>query len=144
MKRTPQLSIELIWEDNDLEELCMAADNGEFSGLTKVYFSQGEVGMLAESIRGFPKSISQQVVFEGGSEDGSLARLVFRCIDGSGHAAVRVTFVEFAAINDRAPIMNRVELELRFEALALDEFCRELQLVARREKKLAELRGTAA
>jgi hypothetical protein len=145
MESDPQLSIELVWEDVDLEELCISAHNGGYCGTAKVYFAQGDVGVLADSIRGFPKTVSQQEIFEGGSEEiGSLAKLVFRCTDGSGHPAVTVSLAESINENVRPPLLNRVELELRFEPYALDEFCRELESVARRASNRAVLRGIAA
>jgi len=145
MENNPQLSIDLVWEDVDLEELRISAHNGCYCGTAKAYFAQGDVGILADSIRGFPKIVSQQEVFQGGSEElGSSAQLVFRCIDGSGHPAVIVSLVEAVDVNDRPPRLNRVELELRFEAYALDEFCRELDSIARRESNRAVLRGIVA
>lgn len=39
--------------------------------------------------------------------------------------------------------MNEVELELRFDASALDEFCKELEAVAARSRECAVLRGIA-
>jgi hypothetical protein len=92
---------------------------------------------LARSIRGFLKAVSQQEIFDGGSADGSFAKLVFHCIDGSGHAAVTVTLAEFAYLNAHPAVMNRVELAMRFEAYALDEFCNELESIARRKSKRA-------
>lgn len=144
MERSPQLLVELVWEDGDLEELFISADNGQYSGVTQVYFGQGDVGALARSLQGFPKSISQEEVFKGGSQDDAYARLAFRCIDGSGHAAVIVTLQAGVAYDLHPSIVNRVEFEMRFEASALDEFCRELQLVARRARRGAVLRGIAA
>jgi hypothetical protein len=64
MESNPQLSIELVWQDVDLEELCISAYNGSYCGTAKVYFAQGDVARLVESIRGFPRTISQQEVFE--------------------------------------------------------------------------------
>lgn len=108
-------------------------------------FRPGRRASLVESIRGFPRTISQQEVFEGGSEEmGSLARLIFRCTDGSGHPAVAVSLAEPVNVNARPHVLNRVELELQFEPYALDEFCRELELIARRSGKRAVLRGIAA
>ena len=143
MDNDPKLSIELIWEDVDLEELCITASNGEYCGRARVYFAQGDIAALAETIQGFPKAVSQMEVFEGGRDDGPRAKLVFRCIDQLGHAVVRVSLVEFA-YNDQLPIMNDVNLELRFEASALDQFCKELEGVGKRTRKLAILRGVAA
>jgi hypothetical protein len=140
----PKLSIELIWEDVDLEELCITASNGEYCGRARVYFTQGDIAALAENIQGFPKAVSQVEVFEGGQDDGPRAKLVFRCIDELGHAAVRVSLVEFAYDNAQLPIMNDVNLEMRFEASALDQFCKELEGVGKRARKIAILRGLTA
>ena len=145
MESDPQLSIELVWEDVDLEELRISAHNGCYCGTAKVYFAQGDVAGLVESIRGFPRTVAQREVFEGGSEEiGSLAKLIFCCTDGSGHPAVTVSLAEPVNVNARPPVLNRVELELQFEPYALDEFCRELELIASRDGKRAVLRGIAA
>jgi len=147
MENSPHLTIELVWEDTDLEELSISADNGRYSGTAKVYFAQGDVQLLANSIRGFPKTNSHREVFSGGREDDddlSFAKLVFHCVDGAGHAVVDVTLAESLVHHARPSTRNRAELELRFEPLALDEFCRELYAIARRTTNQAVLRGTAA
>lgn len=141
MESNPKLSIELIWEDVDLEELYITASNGEYCGSARVYFAQGDIAALAKTIQGFPKAVSQVEVFEGGYDDGPRAKLVFRCIDQLGHAVVRVSLAEFAYDNTQLLIMNDVNLELRFEASALDQFCKELEAVGKRARKLAILRG---
>jgi hypothetical protein len=96
MEDSPHLAIELVWEDSDLEELSITAANGRYRGSAKVYFAQGDVQVLANSIRGFPKANSQREVFSGGREDNDLsfAKLVFHCVDGAGHAVVDVTLAE--------------------------------------------------
>ena len=144
MESNPQLSIELLWEDVDLEELCITASNGEYCGSARVYFAQGDIAALANAIRGFPKTITQVEIFEGGQDDGPRAKLVFRCMDQSGHPVVRVSLVEFAFEHAQVPIMNDVNLELRFEASALDQFCKELEGVGNRTRKFAILRGLTA
>ena len=143
MESDPKLSIELIWEDVDLEELCITASNGQYCGTARVYFSQGDIAALAKTLQGFPKAVSQVEVFEGG-QAGARAKLVFRCIDQSGHAAVRVSLAEFAYDNAQPSIMNDVNLEMRFEAWGLDQFCKELEGVGKRARKFAILRGVAA
>jgi len=144
MESDPELSIELIWEDVDLEELCITASNGEYCGSARVYFGLGDIAALAETLRGFPKAVSQVEVFEGGQDAGPRAKPVFRCIDQLGHAGVIVSLVEFAYDNAQLPIMNDVNLEMRFEASALDQFCKELEGVGKRARKLAILRGSTA
>jgi hypothetical protein len=143
MENSPNLTIELVWEDTDLEQLSISADNGRYRGTAKVYFAQGDVQLLANSIRDFPKTNSQREVFSGGREedDLSFAKLVFHCVDGAGHAVLDVTLAESLVHHARPSTRNRVELELRFEPSALDDFCRALNEVARRTNSRAVLRG---
>ena len=145
MEETPHLTIELVWEDTDLEELSISATNGRFAGTAKVYFAHGDIQLLANSIRGFPKTTLQHETFAGGNEtDYPFAKLVFRCADGAGHPFVHVALAETVYHQGRRLADNRVELELSFEPNALDQFCGELDLVAQRKTKRAVLRGVAA
>ena len=145
MEESPHLTIEVVWEDTDLEELSISANNGRYSGKVEVYFALGDVQLLANSIRGFPKTTSQQEVFTGGNDTAyPFAELVFYCTDGTGHPAVQVTLAETVYHSGQPVTENRVKLEVLFEATELDEFCRELDLVARRKTKRALLRGRAA
>jgi hypothetical protein len=57
MENDPKLSTELVWEDVDLEQLRITASNGEYCGSAKVYFAQGDVAALADTIQGFPKTV---------------------------------------------------------------------------------------
>jgi hypothetical protein len=75
-------------------------------------------------------------VFEGGHDDSARAKLAFRCIDQLGYTVVTISLVDFAYDNAQLPIMNDVNLEMRFEASALDQFCKELDGVT-----LATLQG---
>ena len=145
MKDFPNLTIELVWEDKELEELLVSAYNGRYSGASSVYFAQGDVQRLANLIRGFPKTTSQLETFIGGNEtDYPFAELVFRCADGAGHPTVHVSLAETVYHNGRPLTENRVELELPCEAAALDSFCEELDQVAHRQTNRAVLRGLAA
>ena len=146
MEHSPQLTIDLVWEDSDLEEFCIVANNGQYSGAATVYFAKGDAGVLAGAMRGFPKTTSQRETFIGGSEDGELsfAQLIFLCTDGAGHVAVDVTLSECLFHQGRRANRNRVQLLLRFEPLAIDAFCRELDAIARRTNTRAVLPGIAA
>ena len=144
MESDSKLSIELVWEDVDLEELCITASNGDYCGSAKVYFAQGDVAALAETLRGFPRVSSQVEVFESCSVERSRAKLVFRCIDQLGHAAVRVSLAEIEDENAQVPLTNDVNLEMHFEASALDQFCKELEAIGKRTRQLAILRASVA
>lgn len=142
METDPKLSIELVWQDVHMTQLRITASNGVYCGAATVYFAHGETADLAKTIRGFPKTTSQVEIFEGGTDTGARARLVFHCVDQWGHPAVRVSLADFAYRNEQPPIMNEVDLELRFDAFELDKFCRELDAVAAGTRELAVLHGT--
>jgi hypothetical protein len=145
MENYPHLSIEVVWEDSDLEKLLISASNGRYSGIAQVYFGRGDIKDLADRIRGFPQAVSQEVIFSGGAEDSDgFARLVFSCVDGVGHTIVKVSLAEVFQEYARPTMRGRVELELLFEPLALDEFARDLQQMARRKVTRALLRGNDA
>ena len=145
MENNPHLSIELVWEDSELEELHISASNGRYSGIAQVYFALGDIEDLANRIRGFPQAVSQEVIFSGGAEDSdSFVRLVFRCVDGVGHTVVKVSLVEVFREYAGPTIRGRVEFELLFEPLALDEFSRDLEQMAKRRIPRALLRGIDA
>jgi hypothetical protein len=145
MQQSVGLTIELVWEDADLEQLTIVADNGHYRGAASAYFGRGDTGTMASALRGFPKSTSQREIFSGGSEDGDLsfAQLVFYCTDDAGHTAVDVTLSECLFDQGRRAKRNRVELLLSFEPGALDTFCRELDAIARRSQTRAVLAGVA-
>ena len=143
MENYPHLAIELVWEDSDLEELLISASNERYAGTAQVYFALGDMKDLAEAIRDFPRTVSQEVIFSGGTEDSDrFARLVFKCFDGVGHTLVRICLAEVFQEYARPELRGRVEFDLLFEALALDEFVRNLELVAARKLARALLRGT--
>ena len=146
METSVSLTIELVWEDADLEELAIVADNGQYRGAATVYFARGDAGVMANALQGFPKSISQREIFSGGNEnaDNAFAQLVFYCMDDAGHTAIDVTLSECLFHQGRRSKRNRVELLLRFEPNALDRFCRELDAIGRRSQTRAVLAGIAA
>jgi hypothetical protein len=86
MQIDPQLSIELISEDTDFEQLRITAGNGQYGGSALVYFPRGQISALADALQGFPKTPSQVEIFEGGSDDGARAKLTFHCKDRMSHA----------------------------------------------------------
>jgi hypothetical protein len=140
MKLESQLSIELVWEDNDLEELLISASNGRFSGTAQVYFGHGEVEDFANRIRGFPLELSHRVIF-GNEQSDSSAELVFHCADGAGHTMVIISLAEEFQVYGRPVTRGRVEFEMLFEPLALDSFWQELNKMAMRRGRRAVLHG---
>jgi hypothetical protein len=140
MKLDSQLAIELVWEDQDLEELLISASNGRFSGIAQVYFGHGEIEDFANRIRGFPRELSHRVIF-GNKQSDSCAELTFYCVDGVGHTMVKVSLGEEFQVYGRPITCGRVEFEMLFEPLALDSFWQELNQIAMRRSRRAVLPG---
>jgi hypothetical protein len=87
---------------------------------------------------------SVTTISAGAEESDSFAKLVFKCVDGVGHTIVKVTLAEAFQEYSKPTIRGRVEFEIAFEPLALDEFSRDLELLAIRRIPRALLRGTDA
>jgi hypothetical protein len=47
-----------LYNDNDVIELRIIADNGRFCGTANVYVGMGELSNVAECLRGFPNDSS--------------------------------------------------------------------------------------
>jgi hypothetical protein len=140
MERTPLLSVEFIWDDEDLEEVRIEADNGVYSGAASVYVARGELSLWSQALAGFPRELRQNISLQG-SGFSSHAELVFHCIDGADHTAVTVSLSDGTSDRAHLATINRVELRLRFESGSLDQFCSELEAVGRRARKKAMLIG---
>ncbi len=69
MEHKPQLRVDLIWEDVDIEGVRISASNGTFCGSTQVYLAPRELGVLAETLKGFPKTVEQEQSFAAGAEN---------------------------------------------------------------------------
>lgn len=86
--------IEVIYEDADLIELRIRANNGRFSGTAEFYGAHDVIRCLAENCRGFPKSSEDRREFQVGMLDpangGGGAGVVLRCTDAVGHAVAEV------------------------------------------------------
>ncbi len=116
------LSVTVLYEDLDMQEIEVQACNGSFAGTAAVYVSHGELAALAEQLKGFPKSVSQkEVVIFTDPGLSHLIHLTFYCVGGVGYAAVE-------AILDNGK--ERVEMQVGFRAAEMDDFCRQLDAVA--------------
>ena len=126
------LSIESIWEDEDLFEVRVKASNGLFSGSADCYTNRDEIAKLAESIQGFPKRIGQEVLFStGGRDDISFFSLSFKCIDGSGHVIARIKVAHIDSYIN-APQENYIaEFDIKVEASAIDVFVNSLKSLSK-------------
>ena len=90
----PALVLEVIWADNHMLELRLAAGNENFSGRANFYANLDEPKRFAALIEGFPHSPSDVREYEFGTTTmagyGGV-KLRFVCQGGRGHVAVQIT-----------------------------------------------------
>jgi len=116
------LSVTVLYEDLDMQEVEVQACNGTFAGTAAVYVSHGELAALVEQLKGFPRTITQEEIVKF-TDYGltHLIQLTFQCVNGVGYAAVKVMLE-----SDN----QRVEMGVGFQATEMDDFCRQLTAVA--------------
>lgn len=122
------VDVSVLWADNDVVELRFSASNGRFSGVADLYVDHDALPRLAKTLRGFPALASDRRVYEFGTFETSFAgggvRMVFRCLDTSGHAVV-----EILIRTDPGQLDGREEtasLAINVEAAAIDKFVDEV------------------
>ena len=118
------VTIEVIWLDDDLVEVRVAASNGRFAGAADCYCGHDTIPSLAAAARGFPSSSEDRREMEIGTFDpgyaGGGAKLVLRCVDRTGHAVVDV--VVRADTRGVAGLAETASFSLPVEPAAIDEF----------------------
>jgi hypothetical protein len=132
----PRLEIEFIHDDPS--KIWVKACNESFAGETDQYINAQLLRELAEQLSDFPKSNSDEVVFEIGKEGEKYGycMLKFYCFDSAGHTAVLVS-----VSNDNSCI---AKFTVQFEALALDMFISSMNSAIEIGKGTFELKGINA
>lgn len=132
----PRLEIELLRDDPS--KIWVKACNEGFAGETEQYINAQWLQELAEKLSGFPKSNSDEVVFEVGEEGSTngYCMLRFYCIDSAGHTAVLVS-----VSNDNLCL---AKFTVQFEALSLDMFISSIKRAIEIGKGISELKGINA
>jgi hypothetical protein len=79
------LKLEPVWSGNDIVEIVLTASNGQFSGRANIYIFHGELSDAADTLTGFPNSISDKCTLEFGEFGPELAkgaaRITLHCLD---------------------------------------------------------------
>ncbi len=136
------LSLKAIWQDPDMVELKVYAANDDFCGKTDVYTTYECLSELLNSLKGFPKSISDVAEFEAGKRDSySFISVTFYCFSNSGHTALRAEIESNVADNSRPNEKHKLQLEIQFESGSLDKFSNQLERLISLKSGKAELRG---
>jgi hypothetical protein len=136
------IQFHVIYQDDDLIQVCVSAWNGAFGGLAEIYAGIGVLAEAAEKLRGFPNKPSDTREVVIGNMDRKYAggglSMRFHCIDGAGHS-----FVE-ASIDSNCSAGGTVQtvvLAMPIEATAVDIFVQELHRLEATRAGMAQLRG---
>jgi hypothetical protein len=127
-----QLRLEVVWTDEQLIELLASASNGRFCGTTKVYTTGEHLLEIAESLKGFPRKVTDVLTFAfGESGSYSFLSLRFYCVNGVGHTAVQITMEE--NITHGSSVIeeeHKASFELRYDAGLINQFQQALRRMA--------------
>jgi len=127
----PGLDIELLWWDEDVNELRIRASNGTFAGEARVYVRPDGLESFAATLDGFPRSVGDRREIELGTFDpnmaGGGARALLWKRRATGPADAEITLWAATVGRDQS-----VSMKLAFEPAAIDEFVRRLRSLTMR------------
>jgi hypothetical protein len=122
----PGLELQLVWWDDDLDELDCRASNGNFSGLGRFYAARDAPEDRREIELGS---------LDPNNDQGGL-RLILDMARSAGPARISVMLR-----NGHGEQNQTVQLLLKVEPAAIDEFVRQLRSMERKEGSSARLRA---
>jgi hypothetical protein len=115
-------------------ELEVFASNGRFSGRVSKFPSHEDLSQLLEDLRGFPRSIDQEVKFSLGTicedkDEFASGYVAFRwyCLDGRGHVGIDITLQD----DDYSNLSGRAEFTISCLPLEIDRFVVQFERVIR-------------
>jgi hypothetical protein len=122
-----RLSMSILEVDPDYLRLDISVADGDFAGRAEIFESLELPTTLAAALQGFPRTADDRREIVLGSFDPSMAgggiKLVFRCVDRSGHAVLDAE-LEDQPWND-AP-RRSVVLRMAVTPPAIDSFVAEM------------------
>lgn len=135
-------AVKLIYEDPDLVEVVVTAQNGRFAGAVETYMSRDGLKNIADRLAGFPVSPADSREVQCGAFGrggaGGAARLRFFCVGAAGQVCVEA---ELAAGEPRGGVTETVLLVVQIEAADVDEFVAQLRTLDREKKGAALLQA---
>jgi hypothetical protein len=134
--------LDVIWKDEDILELRIAAWHGAFGGVAGVWVGIGELESIAAKLSGFPKdpSDAREVVLGsfGPGSAGGAASMRFYCADRAGHAYVES---KIESEGESAGVVQCAVISMPVEAAAVDAFVDDLRRLERDRTGTALLKG---
>lgn len=134
------LTLQVLWFDDDVMSVRIAASNGAFSGVADLYASPDMFARLADEFQKFPTSGADSRELELGTFDQTLAgggtKLSLTCADALGHGILAIQLR-----GDPKRGAGSADFKLSVEANAIDAFLQELRAVRLEVGAAATLRG---
>jgi len=139
------LQFRVLYRDRDLVKVRATAWNRAFGGATDVYVGTGQLGEVAEQLRGFPTGTAdnREVMLGafGAESAGGGMSMQFRCGDRAGHAYVET---KIDSDWDSEHQVQSAALWLLIEASAVDSFVEDLRRLDQGTGATARLTATAS
>ena len=126
------LKFEVVWKDEHMFEIEVSADNGRYSGTTRVYDTKESLLPFAQSLEGFPTGDSK-LNYECGEKDNNpFFHVSFYLANTESVVGVQITLEEEK---------DKLVMDLIVEPNSIDIFQKELIQLANNEEGTAELIG---
>jgi hypothetical protein len=126
-----KIEISVLWFDDDIVELLVAASNENFSGQVSLYENHNAMVQLAETLSGFPACATDTRKFELGTfrPDAAGGGAIFElyCTDSVGHSEAKMQLRGDESHRDRG--RETAQFFVRLEASAVDSFVRQLKVM---------------
>lgn len=124
-----KIAITVLYVDDDLISLKVAASSERFSGQVEFYEKHDSLAKFAEDLSGFPSCATDTKQFELGAFTsgyaGGGAHFVFSCTDALGHAAIEV---QLHSQNHQSGVVEQsAKMIIKVDASTIDAFVRDLK-----------------
>ena len=135
------LELEVIWKDDGMIELKITAANGRFLGTTEVYDTPDSLTDFAKSLTGFPAD-NNPLLHEAGQKNSyAFFSMYFYRIGNAGQVGVQIILEENVPPEYKPKGKDKITLEILVEPNAIDNFQKELFLLAKNHDGTAILYG---
>lgn len=134
----PEVSLEVVYDDDDMIELAATVTSGWWRGRCYAYTVLADVSRFANSLLQFADG-NPSAAFEAGADNGiGFIGLRFYRIDRSGHIAGYARLAS-APKGNRTEQVSRLAVEFGAETWAIIQFARQLEELAQTKKGRATL-----
>ncbi len=136
-----ELSLEVVYRDEDLIELEAVIATGDWHGRVRAYTVPQDVAAFAAALQDFTNGTAAAAEFTTGADNGiGLIALRFYRIDRAGHIAGYASLASGAVpTNHRPEQVARIAVEFRTETWALTQFVAQLDELAETQAGRATL-----